>query len=169
MLAIEEPSVRLEQVRGVPNVGREGAVLSSHAVDLKRELDRNGEPLELPREARHGGSAEALTVEDEPVTPRLPHEIERDVAAPVLERLGEEAPAPELERDLPNSFGLVVPGVAPTEEAHHQARVFWHGPGRLEVLDADAGTPGGNQQRRRHEANVAEARHGGVDRSRRLR
>jgi len=117
MLAIEEPSVRLEQVRGVPNVGREGAVLSSHAVDLKRELDRNGEPLELPREARHGGSAEALTVEDEPVTPRLPHEIERDVAAPVLERLGEEAPAPELERDLPNSFGLVVPGVAPTEEA----------------------------------------------------
>src|SRR3989304_6757829 len=93
MLAIEEPSVRLEQVRGVSNVGRQSAVLSSHAVDLKRELDRNGEPLELPREVRHGGSAEALTVEDEAVAPRLPPELERDVAAPVLERLGGDTPA----------------------------------------------------------------------------
>ena len=159
MLAVEEPSVRLEEVGGVPNVGRQGAVVSSHAVDLNRELDRNGDPLEIPRESHHGGSAEALTKEDQPFAPHLPHELESDVAAPILERFGEEAVAPELERELPDSFGLVVPGIAPAEEAHHQARVFRDGSGRLDVLDTDATTPGGNQQRRRHEAHVAEAHH----------
>lgn len=80
------------------------------------------------------------------------------MAAPILERFGEEAVAPELERELPDSFGLVVPGIAPAEEAHHQARVFRDGSGRLDVLDTDAATRGGNQQRR-HEAHLAEAHH----------
>ena len=159
MLAVEEPSVGLEEVRGVPNVGRESTVLSSHAVDLNRELDRNGELLELPREARHGGSAEALTVEDEPAAPRLPHELERDFTAPILERLGEEALSPELERELPDAFGLVIPGVASPEEAQHQARAYGKGTGRLEVRDADSGAAGGDQQPQRREAHVADLEH----------
>jgi len=140
MFALDEPAVRLEEIRSVPNVGREGAVLSSHAVDLNRELDRNGQLLEIPCEAHDRGTAEALAVEDEPVGPRLPHELEGDVAAPVLERLGEKAPAPELERELPDSLGLVVPGVAPAEEPHDEAGAVGDRPRGADVLDTDGRT-----------------------------
>jgi hypothetical protein len=111
MLAVEEPSVGLVEVRGVADVRRNDSILASHAVDLNRELDGNGELLELAGEVPHRGPAEALAVEDEAAASGLPHELERDGPAPILERLGEETSAAELESELPDALRLVIPGV----------------------------------------------------------
>lgn len=157
MLSVEKPSVRLEEVRGVPHVGRESSILSSDAVDLKRELDGNGELLELPREARDRGPAEALSVDDEPAGERLAHDFESDRAAPILERLREKAPPPELEGELSHAFGRVIPGVAPAEEADDQAGVVREGPACLYILQADAAAAANDDEHRDGEADISEA------------
>jgi hypothetical protein len=135
MLAIEEPSVRLVEVRGVPDVRRQDRVVPSDAVDLKRELDGD---LRLPREAHHRGPAEALSVDHETGGPRLLDQAERQVAASILEGLGEDSRAPQFQCELPDAFGRVVPGVSAPEETYRQAGFRGEGPTRLDLFQSNS-------------------------------
>jgi hypothetical protein len=119
VLAVEKPSVRLVEVRRVPDVRRQDRIVPPDTVDLKRQLDGS---LHLPRESHRRGPAEALSVHDEAGRPRLPREDEGQVAASILEGFRMEPPAPQVERELPDAFGVVVPCVAAAQEPHRQTR-----------------------------------------------
>jgi hypothetical protein len=146
VLAIEEPSVRLVEVRGVPDVRRQDRVVPSDAVDLKRELDFD---LRFPREAHHRGTAKALSVHDETGCPRLLDQAERHVAASILECLGEDSPAPQIQCQLPDAFGLVVPGVPAPEETHRQAGFRGEGPTRLDLFHSNSRASEAEKKRKR--------------------
>jgi len=136
MLAVQKPSVGLEDVRRVSDVRGKDRVVPTDAVDLECELDGN---TYFSREAHDRGPAKALPIDDEPGRPRLLDERDGHRAAAILERFGGESPAAEIEGELPDSLGLVVPGVAAAEEAHDQTRVRRKRLRRLDVLDADSG------------------------------
>ncbi len=144
MLAVQKPSVCLENVRCVSDIRGKDRVVLTNAVDLESELDGNAY---FSREADDRGPAEASSIDDE-FDACASSTNARATARLRFSKDSVKSPGGGDSGELPDSLGLVVPGVATAEEAHDQTRARRKRHLRLDVLEADSGTSDTQNERK---------------------